>query len=352
MAPTVLIAGAGPTGLTAAVELARRGVVPLVCERRDGPSPLSRAVGILPSSIAILSRSETDEPILDEAIRFAGIVFHHGRDPVGHFPLNFDSATRIWGLPQDRTEHHLRESLRRYGGEVRYSASVELLGQDSGGVEVRIGQEERRVDYLIGADGTRSAVRHGLGLGYPGYDLPETWSIADVDSENWPWPEDFHGFLLGGRDVAVVVPMAPRRYRVIASREDALKALPVEMKPDSIRRADSFTIAVRQAESYGHGRVFLAGDAAHSHSPVGGRGMNVGIADAAALARRIAAGRLEGYEAERRPAGAHAIALSEQGRRMIQGDEAWRRRALLTGLRTASAVPLLGRALMRRFVSG
>jgi len=315
----VLVIGAGPTGLTAAVELARRGIAVRIFDKRDGPSPLSRAVGITPASIDLLTPSGAGPAIQAEAVRFEGMVMHQGAEPILTLPLNFDDRSTVYGLPQDRTEAHLIDALARYGVQVEYNRPLTNYHVRSDHILADFGQHvhvEGR--YLVGADGSHSRVRATAGIHFEGHDLPDHWSIADVISTTWPYKDRFAGFMLPHGDVAVVVPMAKDRYRAIASRPDALAALPIPLEVDDLLRTSEFTIQVRQAEHYRKGSVFLAGDAAHVHSPVGGRGMNLGIADAADLARRIAEGDLDGYEDTRAEAGEHVIHGSERARRMIQ----------------------------------
>ncbi len=272
--------------------------------------------------------------------------------PVLHLPLNIDERTRIWGLAQDRTERHLADTLERLGGSVRYGATLEHLRETEDGVEVTIGGVEERYDLVIGADGVHSAVRDALGYDFPGHDLPEDWSIADVDAPDWEGRARFMGYRLEGGRVAVVVPLEATRYRVIASAPDALAALPVAMPVANVRRSGAFTISVRQVARYQSARVFLAGDAAHCHSPVGGRGMNLGISDAAELAERIAEGTTEGYTDARHAAAAHVIRLSERGRRFIQAKGPIARAGVLAVMRTVDAVPALQKVVARQLVSG
>lgn len=347
----VVIAGAGPTGLTAAVELARRGARVTTLEKRPGPSHLSRAVGIQSASIDILRPSGVAEAILSEAVAFTGATFHLRAKEFARLPLGFDDRSRIWGLAQDRTEAHLETALTHYGEIVRYG--VELLGfeQHENGVDVETSDGTLEADYLIGADGIHSAVRVGLCFDFPGFDLPDLWSIADVDVEDWRDPTRFQAFLLDEGDVCVVVPLEEGRFRVIASREDALAALPVPMDVRRTRRKGSFTISVRQVKRYQQGRVFLAGDAAHCHSPVGGRGMNLGIADAAELARRIMEDDTDGYHTARHAEGARVIRLSERGRRMLNTRSGFRRGLAMRTLKLGSALPPLGKAMMRRLAT-
>lgn len=348
----VVIAGAGPTGLTAAVELARRGARVTILEKRPGPSHLSRAVGLMPGSIDILRPSGVADAILSEAIAFSGASFHLRAREFARLPLGFDDRSRIWGLSQDRTEAHLESALSHYGEIIRYGVEVLSFEQHPRGVDVETSDGTLEADYLIGADGVHSAVRAGLGVDFPGFDLPGAWSIADVDVEGWRDPTLFQAFLLDEGDVCVVVPLEEARFRVIASRADALAALPVPMDVRRTRRKGSFTISVRQVRRYQEGRVFLAGDAAHCHSPVGGRGMNLGIADAADLARRIMAEETEGYHAARHAEGARVVRLSERGRNMLNTTSAFRRGIAIRALTLGTTLPPLGRAMMRRLATG
>ncbi len=346
----VLVVGAGPTGLTAALELARHGISVQIVEKRDAPSPLSRAVGLLAPSMEILARTGVAAGIEAEAIAFQVVRIHRGDRLVARLPLNFDDRSRLWGLAQDRTEHHMIEGLSRLGVPVRFGEKLKAFAADASGITATLPGGDERHDILIGADGIHSAVRTGLGLSYEGFDLAGDWSIADVFAPGWRDPGAFHGFFLPYGEVCIVAPLEKHRFRVIASQPDALAALPVPMPVTEVRRAGSFTISVRQVPRYSDGRVFLAGDAAHCHSPVGGRGMNLGIADAADLARRIAGGDLTGYGPARHVAGRHVIRLSEGGRKTVQGPE-WRRALAIGMLRMGTAVPPLGRSLMRFFVS-
>jgi 2-polyprenyl-6-methoxyphenol hydroxylase-like FAD-dependent oxidoreductase len=351
MALSVLIVGAGTTGLTAAVELARRGICPTVIEKHPGPSQLSRAVGIQSRSMATLKPSGVAAAIEAEAVAIAGVAFHNGSRRIAQLPLNFDAASRLWGLPQDRTEAHLAAALHRYGGQIHYDTAFAGLMQDTSGVTARYGSTEGRFDYVIGADGTHSPVRNTVGLEFPGFDLPGQWSIADLDSADWRDPMMFQGFLLPKGEVVVVVPLGAGRFRLISSLPDAVAALPVPMTITNLRNTGAFTIAVRQVREYQVGQVFLAGDAAHCHSPVGGRGMNLGIADAADLVTRLLAGDTTGYSTARRAEGAHVLAFSERGRRLLQSTHPVTQSLLRGMLRIASAVPPIGRAVMRQMAS-
>jgi 2-polyprenyl-6-methoxyphenol hydroxylase-like FAD-dependent oxidoreductase len=224
----------------------------------------------------------------------------------------------LLALAQDRTENIMCKRLAEMGPKVRYSVALTGFGQNDRTVTARFDDgTTQEFDYLIGADGVHSTVRDGLGIAFEGHDLPEKWSIADVEAENWPNPRAFTICRLRDGHVCVVVPLEAARYRVISNTEDALGTLPLPITITRIRRAGAFHISVRQVPTYGKGLVYLAGDAAHCHSPVGGRGMNLGISDSAELAERMLAGTLDGYSPSRHAAGRQVIALSERGRKAV-----------------------------------
>lgn len=346
----ILIAGAGPTGLTTGVELARRGFKVEVIDRRDAASALSRAVGILPRSLELLEASGVTGKLLAAGVKLREIrVYQHDR-------LKLTIPTRgahprydfILALAQDRTEAILSEVLRELGGVIRYG--TELTGFQQVGQHVEVTDQhghQHHCDYLVGADGIRSRVRQILGMNYPGYDLPETWSIADVDAVGWPNNQAFTLCRLSRGRVAVVAPLESARFRVISNTEDALATLPLPMNITNIRRTGQFTIAIRQVPQYRVGHVFLAGDAAHCHSPVGGRGMNLGMADGAELARCLAEDDLEAYHRNRHADGQRTIALSERARKVVTTGNPLTNSLLVGALSVINVLPLLKRRLAR-----
>jgi 2-polyprenyl-6-methoxyphenol hydroxylase-like FAD-dependent oxidoreductase len=247
--------------------------------------------------------------------------------------------------------------LSEQGLAVEWNTALTGMNRDGGGTDIILGGtnggtrpvEEAHFDYVFGADGVHSAVRTGARIPFPGYTHRRDWSIADVELSDWYYePKAAHLFLCGGGDIAFTVPVGPLRYRVIANRSDPLSLMDGGFDVRQVLRTDVFKIAVKQAETYQTGGVFLGGDAAHVHSPVGARGMNLGIEDAAAFASHLAAGNLGLYTAERKPVGQRWIELSERMLKVAQSTTPGLVALRNLAFRLIGHVPLLQRPLLKR----
>ncbi len=313
----ILIAGAGPTGLTAAIELTRRGHSPRIIDRKDAPSPLSRAVGINARSLELLEPSGVSEALIARGIKVQRPQIYEGDSIIGtiHMDRLPHRYNFLLALPQNETEEIMRDALHALGGNVEYGHALTGLRIENGKAHVTINEEKRaQYDLVIGADGARSFVREAMGIAFEGHDYGAHWSIADFESKDWQG--DANLFIIPGGHVRFVIRIGERRYRAVADQPEALPGIPVDFTLDKLHRADDFLISVRQAVTYQKECVYLAGDAAHVHSPAGGRGMNLGIDDACDLARRIAESDLAGYTAARHPVGESVLKMSEAMVRM------------------------------------
>ncbi|MDK4737957.1 FAD-dependent monooxygenase [Rhizobium sp. CNPSo 3464] len=308
---SVLIAGAGPVGLTVALELARRGFVPRIIDDGQGPAPLeeSRALGINARTLTLLSPSGLTERIVATA------------QPIAHFRIRSgakilaDVDTRrlpgrfgaVHALAQGVTERLLIEALAAHGIAPEWQTAV-VAGKiaDLQKPEVTLrhadgATETVRPDILIGADGAHSAVRKALGAGFPGEALEAYFYLADF---RYVRPVDAHFAEITLCDPGMVgrLPVSADVLRYISTLEDFESRI---VHPEAVAEktwVSQFRINFRHVEPMAKGNVFLAGDAAHIHSPAGARGMNLGIEDACWLAWLIAEGREEEYSALRIPA--------------------------------------------------
>jgi 2-polyprenyl-6-methoxyphenol hydroxylase-like FAD-dependent oxidoreductase len=340
----VLVVGAGPTGLALAVDLARRGVRPLVVERGAALFLGSRGKGIQPRTMEVLDDFGVIEAIRDAGCPYpVGMIWQNGQRQGEHQMFEASEPTESepyqgpWMVPQWRTQEILFERLRELGGEVVFERELVALAQDPDGVTASFAAGSPvRARYVVAADGGRSTVRRLLGIGMTGEMVdPNPMLVADVsipalDRDNWhvfPPRDGADGFL-------AICPL-PRvvDFQLVARFAEGAK---VDVSIDGIRQvvaarshlapndvtevrwASDFRPRAAIADRFRDGRVFLAGDAAHVHSPAGGQGLNTSIQDAYNLGWKLGAvvrghakaTLLDSYEEERRPIAADMLGLS------------------------------------------
>ncbi|GAA4660940.1 monooxygenase [Streptomyces chumphonensis] len=357
----VIVVGAGPTGLTLACELAAAGVPCTVLERRAAPSDGWR-------SVALYSRTMEALHLRGHAEELAAAGRPVRRMAVGTAPpLDFGALDSPYPyvnvVPQSTTEEVLARRAADLGVTVQRAAEVTELRQDGDGVTLRVRaarrEWEERAEYVVGCDGAHSAVRELSGLTLHGHTYAMAPLLADVHLRR-PLPRDV--LVLPGRGgVVVSVPYADGSYRLAVARHDhgwrpqpatlaelrAALAATLDHDPDpyDARWLARFKVHQRIVDRYRTGRVLLAGDAAHLHSPLGGQGLNLGIQDAVNLGWKLAArvrgwapdGLLDSYEAERRPEARRVLAATDRATRLATGTtlaERTARAAALAGLRS------------------
>ncbi len=334
--PDVLIAGAGPVGLTAALELGRRGHSCRIIDTDGTPAPQSRALGIHARTLDILEPSGITEILLAEGNRLNQFIFRFGTTAIAR--LGFSRLAHrynfILTLPQSRTEEILIDALQKQGIAIEWFTRLESFeearhGLPGHGLQCKLtsegGTETVKTDFLIGADGAHSTVRKALDLGFPGESLPHDFGLADVTLRDWSYPPDTAVATVMHDYVVAYLPMGEDHGRFVSTRPDTLNRLPPEARVDQVLWETNFRISYRQVETYQKGNAFLAGDAAHIHSPVGGRGMNLGIEDAATLAWLISSGKTEDYTRLRHPVAADVLHFTaRQTRQLTRSNPSWR----------------------------
>ena len=324
----VLVVGAGPVGLLLANECARRGLSARIVETRARQSEHSKALAIFPRTLEIFDMAGVVGPFLDVANRVTSVsVIAHGRR-LAHVRFEPEQTPYpfIAMVPQDVTERLLAEELLRRGRAVEYRTSFVSAEEREGRVDATLEQDGRRAEvtaaFVVGCDGAHSAVRHLLDLPFEGAQYDDLFLLADVET-NEAFPADELQLCPSEFGPAAIFPMSATRRRIVATvdrpegdvpslelvRSILRQRAPAGIEARSLGWASYFRIHHRQVANLRVGRMFVAGDAAHIHSPFGGQGMNTGLGDVWNLAWKLDlvlrhGGNerlLESYSAERRP---------------------------------------------------
>ncbi|WP_217166244.1 FAD-dependent oxidoreductase [Streptomyces sp. AC512_CC834] len=367
---SVIVVGAGPTGLALACELAAAGVSCTVLERRLKTSTQSRAMGLYSRTMEVLDlRGHADAlvalgrpvsrmvPARDAAVDFAELDTR--------FPyLNV--------VPQSRTEEVLQQRALDLGVAIERDAEVHGLEQDASGVTLQVrtgtGEWAESADFVVGCDGAHSAVRELSGIAFRGRTYEIAPILADVRLSKPP-PDDVL-MVTGNGGIMVSVPYGDGVYRLAVARRDRpwtrepvtleelsellTRSLGFDPQPYDPTWLARFKIHQRIADQYRTGRVLLAGDAAHLHSPLGGQGLNLGIQDAVNLGWKLAAevqgwaptGLLDSYETERRPQAERILRATDRATQLATTPS-----AALTALRRTVFAKALSRRRVRRFAA-
>jgi 2-polyprenyl-6-methoxyphenol hydroxylase-like FAD-dependent oxidoreductase len=324
----VLIVGAGPVGLFLANECARRGLRFRLIEARSSQSVHSKALAIFPRTLEIFDMAGLVGPFMEIANRVTSVtVVTHGRT-LAHmrFAPEESPYPLIAMVPQDVTERLLVEQLQHKGGAVEYETSFVSAVQHNDYVSVVLDHKGQRREltaaFVVGCDGAHSAVRHLLNLPFEGAEYDALFMLADVQT-NETLPADELQLCPSEFGPLAIFPMNRTRRRIVATIENAegdapsldlvrrilSQRAPTGIEARALHWSSYFRIHHRQVAQLRVGRIFIAGDAAHIHSPYGGQGMNTGLHDVWNLVWKldlVLHGRgsdslLESYSAERRP---------------------------------------------------
>jgi len=324
----VLIVGAGPVGLFLANECARRGLRYRIVETRPSQSIRSKALAIFPRTLEILDMAGLVGPFLEHANRVTSVaVMTRGRTLARmRFAPEQSPYPFVAMVPQNVTERLLVEQLHRAGGEVEYETTFVSAAQQNDGVSVVLDREGEtimlRASFVVGCDGAHSPVRHLLDLSFGGGAYEATFMLADIET-GAEMPADELLLCPDESGPLAIFPMSATRLRVVAvmSRAEGdapsldlvrrilTERAPTGLEVSKLNWSSYFRIHHRQTAQLRVGRIFLAGDAAHIHSPFGGQGMNTGLHDVWNLAWKLdlavrghaTESLLDSYTAERRP---------------------------------------------------
>jgi 2-polyprenyl-6-methoxyphenol hydroxylase-like FAD-dependent oxidoreductase len=331
----VVVVGAGPTGLLLAAELVRRDIECLLLDGHDAPLGWDRATVVHARSIEILEALGLADRILSQGVRVRGARLRADGRTLGELDLGLAGGRYGFdlGLSEQVTESVLTEYLEDHGGAVTRAARLVGIRARPDGVVAMVEREgdrrEVEASWIVGCDGFHSTTRRLAGIDFPGSDLKAPWAVFDATIEGW---EGEYDLIFPHFDIPSVIltPLPGRRWRVYlrptSDRSDLVSEATItihryapSVEFAAIENPNTFACHSRVAATFRSGRVFLAGDAAHSCSPSEGHGMNTGLQDAfnlgwkLALAWRGAGGTalLDSYDAERRPVALRIVATGE-----------------------------------------
>ena len=342
MNPDVLVVGAGPVGLTMAAELARYGISVRIVDKAAARTDKSKALVLWSRSLELIDRMGCANAFVTAGFKATATnIVADGRQ-IAHIRLDQIATAYPYALmiPQSETERLMEQHLNGYGVQVERQVELTHFVAESDKVTATLHNPDGtdvtiEPTWLIGCDGAHSAVRHGLGMNFEGDTLPSDWILADLHLTVVRTPPDELDMFMHSDGVLALFPISPGRYRVLADVGDAhsdahradptlaeVQALLDKRGPGGIQASApiwlaAFRINERKVADYRAGQVFLAGDAAHIHSPAGGQGMNTGIQDACNLAWKLALVH-RGLASTEPLLGSYSIERSEVGRQVLE----------------------------------
>ena len=320
----VLIVGAGPTGLSLACQFVRHGVDFVIVEKNQELTPYSKAIGVHARTLEIYEQMDLAARAIAEGTIAGKVRMLEGGEVLGEVDLS-NVGERLSAYPymllleQSKNEKLLHDYLLAHDRKVLWNTELKSFAQTDTEViaQVQAGLSERQVieaQYLVGCDGPRSPVRHALGMTFEGSTFERVFYVADVQID-WKFSHDALHVCLARNAVVAFFPMkGDRRYRIVGAFPEGFDKDQQEILYEEIERRikeeaeialdithvdwfSTYKVHTRHVNKFSQGRCFVAGDAAHIHTPAGGQGMNTGIQDAYNLAWKLA-GVIRGFAGE------------------------------------------------------
>lgn len=367
MRDTPLIVGAGPVGLAAALFLAKRGLPARIIEQETTRTDKSKALAVNPRTMRLLQATGVTDRLLEIGMPFRGAVIHAGEKTIGRLEFTHLATTSSFpfmlGLSQSQTERLLEEALRESGTAVQRGVALRRCENTPDGAVAEVGPADNEHDtervscpWLLAADGAHSTVRHQLSLQFPGDAMTRIWHLRDIRLSTTLEPDRIHifqnkggGFLFVAR---VVVDHrterhGPQIWRVLGDMEDPVSRVPFAEPAGEPTWTSTFHIAHRIVPRFSVGAIHLAGDAAHIHSPLGARGMNLGIEDAWVFAECVARGELHRYHDLRQPVDQSVVRRVRLLTRAMIGEATWSRVLRRIMVPAATRISTAQKAILR-----
>ena len=311
----VIIIGAGPTGLSLACQFIRYGIDFVVVEKNDTVTPFSKAIGVQARTLEIydqlgLAQAAIERGTIASRVRLVEGGEVRGEMHLSNFGKDLSEFPYMLMLEQSKNEELLYEFVKSHHRDVLWKTELESFSQDENGVTAQIktvdGESQTiKAKYLVGCDGAKSIVRHGLGLTFEGSTFERLFYVADARVD-WDLPHDALHVCLAREVFVAFFPMPGEdRYRIIGTfpeskneeqgevlyeeiEREIKEQAKLKLEISDVRWFSLYKVHSRRVNKFSEGRCFLAGDSAHIHSPAGAQGMNTGIQDAYNLAWKIA----------------------------------------------------------------
>ncbi len=301
----ILISGAGPSGLSLAIFLADKGYVPRIIDKKTVVSPYSKAFGVNPRTLSLLEESGIAKRFIENGRKMSGMTIWK-KDKI-FFQNDLSKATNKYPFiliqPQRESELILQEEVAARKIEIEFGTQLQKLERSATGYRSTLQKVDtftHESDIVVAADGSHSEVRTQIGMEFPAFGYRGTWELYDVELEV-DIPDNHANLFFFDEGGMILIRIKDNLWRIAGSMSDLLNYLPKGTKVGKIEWQTKFNIGHRIAQTLVKDNVVLIGDAAHIHSPFGGRGMNLGIEDAYLVANAIHENSLGEYSASRLP---------------------------------------------------
>ncbi|CAF0984536.1 unnamed protein product [Brachionus calyciflorus] len=321
----VLIIGAGPVGLAAAVFLKHKGIRPRIVDKILEPTEHSKAMAINPRTQEIFDKINSLDEFLQKTYRLRSANFHRGtqliiKNTFDKFEHKFPYMTI---QTQKQSERVLIKMLSKRGIEVERGVSVNRVSNIDNSVQVELTTQNGEVstevyDYVFCADGAHSASRKSLGLKFDGSSIGSPWYLFDVKLNASLKSDEMFVYIFKFNFLFMLC-IEDNLWRVFSNDENILDYLPGETSVESVEWRSNFVISHRVIERFNVGNIYFGGDAAHVHSPAGGRGMNLGIEDAYVFTELLISGRLDEYDKLRMKVVKETVAKVDRFTNIVSG---------------------------------
>jgi 2-polyprenyl-6-methoxyphenol hydroxylase-like FAD-dependent oxidoreductase len=351
----ILISGAGPSGLCAAIFLNEKGFNPRIVDKKQTVSPYSKAFAVNPRSLEILDEFGIAQRFIDNGRKMGAmniwrnykLFFRNDFSKINHkFPFLLIQSQR-------ESELILQEEAAARKIEIEFGTQLTKLTKTPAGYVSTLQKDEVfsfESDIVIGADGSHSEVRTQSGIQSPGFGYRGTWELYDVELDI-DIPNDDANLFFFDQGGMILIRIKDNLWRIAGSMTDLLNYLPKGCKVGNIPWQAKFNISHHIAETLVKDNVVLIGDAAHIHSPFGGRGMNLGVEDAYLVAKSIAHGTLHQYSESRLPYLLETVGRINTLTTMATANSGFRLFMKRTAGLARPFLPLF-RPTLRKFVSG